>query len=49
MLRVFDCVADFHVPKATERQRIGDQIDPAFIFARPYFVNVGWAVMMAER
>ena len=40
---VADCVADcvwLAVPEATERQRIGNQIDAAFIFARADFVNV---------
>jgi hypothetical protein len=35
-LRVVDCVADrirFAVPQPTERQRIGNQIKAAFIFA----------------
>jgi hypothetical protein len=33
-LCVIDGIADFGVPQATEWQRIGDQIDAAFIFAR---------------
>jgi len=37
---VSDCVIRFGVPEATEWQRIGDQIDTAFIFARVYFINV---------
>ena len=36
------CVIAFGsvVPQATERQRIGNQIDAAFVFARADFVNV---------
>jgi hypothetical protein len=37
MLRVPDSVRNgirFAIPQATERQRLGDQIDAAFIFAR---------------
>jgi hypothetical protein len=41
MFRVVDCIGDFQIPQATERQRIGDQIKAAFIFARADFVNVG--------
>jgi hypothetical protein len=43
MLRVSDCIADciwLSVPQTTERQRIGNQIDAAMIFARADFVNV---------
>ena len=36
MLRVSDCVW-LAIPQATERQRIGNQIDAAFIFARANF------------
>jgi hypothetical protein len=31
------------IPQATKRQRIGDQIDATFIFARTDFVNVSRA------
>ena len=37
VLRVIDCVADcvwLSIPQPTEWQRIGNQIDAAFIFAR---------------
>jgi hypothetical protein len=37
---VFDCVELSGKPQPTERQRIGNQIDGAFIFARADFVNV---------
>jgi len=40
--RVADCVAGrvrLALPQPTERQRIGDQIDTAFIFRRANFVN----------
>lgn len=43
MLRVPDCIRDgirFAVPERTEWQRIGDQIDAAFVFAWPHFVKV---------
>jgi len=43
MLRVAACVADcvsFSVPQPTEGQRIGNQIDAAFIFTGMDFVNV---------
>jgi hypothetical protein len=43
VFRVSDCVRDgirLAIPQPTERQRIGDQIDAAFIFARTDFVNV---------
>ena len=36
-IRLFDCVADcvwLPIPQLTEWQRIGNQIDPAMIFAR---------------
>jgi hypothetical protein len=33
-------IRDFGVPQTTEWQRIGNQIDAAFIFARSDFVNV---------
>ncbi len=42
-LCVADCIADtawLAVPQATERQRIGNQIDAAMIFAGANFVNV---------
>jgi hypothetical protein len=42
-LRVADCIADsirLAVPQPTEWQRIGNQIDAAFIFARSDFVKV---------
>jgi hypothetical protein len=41
MLRVSDCVHDRIrpvIPKPTEGQRIGNQIDAAFVFAGTYFV-----------
>jgi hypothetical protein len=41
-----DCICDGirpGVPQPTERQRIGNQIKAAFIFARADFVNVFWA------
>ena len=31
------------IPQPTERQRIGNQIDAAFVFAWPDFVNGQWA------
>ena len=37
---VLDCVELSGKPQPTERQRIGNQIDAAFIFARADFVNV---------
>jgi hypothetical protein len=43
MLGVADCVADCirpTVPQATEWQRIGNQIDAAFIVAWPDFLKV---------
>ena len=43
MLCVSDCVRDgvwLAIPKPTEWQRIGNQIDAAMIFARAHFVNV---------
>jgi hypothetical protein len=43
MLGVADCICDsirLTVPEATEWQRIGNQIDAAFIFARADFVSV---------
>jgi hypothetical protein len=43
MLCVSDCVVDCilpGVPKATEWQRIGDQINAAMIFTRADFVKV---------
>jgi hypothetical protein len=43
MLCVVNCVADcgrLTGPQATERQRIGNQIDAAMIFARADFVKV---------
>ena len=42
-VRVADCIAGSVrsvIPQPTERQRIGDQIDAAMIFARADFVNV---------
>jgi hypothetical protein len=39
MLRVSDCVIHPAVPQPPEWQRIGNQIDVAFIFARADFVN----------
>jgi hypothetical protein len=39
-LRVSDGMIRFSVPGPTEWQRIGDEIDAAFIFARVNFVNV---------
>jgi len=41
--RIPDCIDDrveLAVPQPPEWQRIGKQIDPAFIFARADFVNV---------
>jgi hypothetical protein len=43
MLRVADCIADsvrLAIPQATERQRIGDEINAAMILACPNFVKV---------
>jgi hypothetical protein len=41
MLRVSDCIRDgIRLAQATERQRIGNQIDAAMIFARADFLNV---------
>jgi hypothetical protein len=43
MLRVVNCVVGcvwLDIPKPTEWQRIGSQIDAAMIFARVDFVNV---------
>ena len=43
MHRVADCIARrfrLVIPQPTERQHIGNEIDAAMIFARPYFVNV---------
>jgi hypothetical protein len=34
MLGILDCIADFQVPQAAEWQRIGNQIDAAFIPVR---------------
>jgi hypothetical protein len=42
-LRVVDCIPDsarLAIPQPTEWQRIGDQINAAFIFPRADFVNV---------
>jgi len=42
-LRVTDCIGDcirLAVPQATEWQRIGNQINAAFIGSRSHFVNV---------
>jgi len=39
-LCVVDCMADVALPQLTEWQRIGDQINTAFIFARTDFVKV---------
>ena len=54
MLGVADCVADciwLAVPQATEWQRIGNQIDAAFVFARTDCVNMysGWQQHMVNR
>ena len=38
--RVIDSVRSLDIPQPTERQRIGNQIDAAMIFARANFVNV---------
>ena len=46
-LRVSDCNADcvwLAVPQATERQRIGNEIDAAFVFARAPFLECGSAL-----
>jgi len=43
MLGVVDCIGDgfrFAIPQPTEWQRIGNQIDAAFVLARTDFVNV---------
>jgi len=43
MLGISDCVRDgirLAIPQPTEWQRIGNEIDTAFIFARADFVNV---------
>jgi hypothetical protein len=43
MLGIADCIAYGIrpvMPQATERQRIGNQIDSATVFARADFVNV---------
>ena len=43
MLRISDCIPDcvwFAIPQTTEWQRIGNQIDATFIFARADFINV---------
>jgi hypothetical protein len=43
MLRISDCIADSilpAIPKPTKRQRLGNQIDAATIFAGTDFVNV---------
>ena len=44
MLCVIDCRARVLIPQATEWQRIGNQIDDAFVFARTDCVNIhsGW-------
>jgi hypothetical protein len=42
MLRVTDCIRDgigIAIPQPTEWQRIGNQINAAFIFARADFAN----------
>src|SRR4051794_25572564 len=39
-LRVADCIIWRVVPQPTKRQRIGKQIDAAFIFARADFVSM---------
>jgi hypothetical protein len=39
VLRVIDCRARVLIPQPTERQRIGNQIDAAFVFARSDFVK----------
>jgi len=38
--RVIDSVRSLDIPQPTERQRIGNQIDAAMIFARADFVGV---------
>ena len=43
MLRVADCITDrirLVIPQPTKWQRIGNQIDAAFVFARADFVKV---------
>ena len=43
VLGISDCIRDgvrFAIPQPTERQRIGDEIDAAMIFAWADFVNV---------
>ena len=42
-IRSFDCIRALFVPQPTERQRIGNQIDAALVFAWADFVNVLWA------
>jgi hypothetical protein len=42
-LGVIDCIAQcirLAIPQPIEWQRIGNEIDAAFVFARPDFVNV---------
>jgi len=49
--RVADCIARRFrpvIPQATEWQRIGNQINAAFIFARADFVNVHRAVSWSD-
>jgi hypothetical protein len=41
MFRVSDCVVRFGVPEPTEWQRIGDEIDAAFVFAKADFGATG--------
>jgi len=37
--RILDGIADFAIPQATKRQRIGNEIEAAMVFARSDFVN----------
>src|SRR5262249_12585667 len=41
---VADCIIRHVIPRPTEWQRIGDQINAALIFARADFVNVRWTL-----
>ena len=54
MLRVVACIAGSVrsvIPEPTERERIGNQIDAALIFARADCVNMhsGWLQHMVSR
>ena len=40
MFRVIDCIGDLFVAEPTRRQRIGNKIGSAMIFARADFVTV---------